>query len=100
MKNMANMMKQAQMMKKNMERVQNELEEFETTGSAGGEMVTVTMTGKNQVRRVKINPEAVDDIETLEDMVVAAVNDAQAKVQSHVDSEMAKVTGGMSIPGM
>jgi hypothetical protein len=100
MKNIAGMMKQAQQMKKNMERVQGELEQFEAEGSAGGEMVTVLMTGKNEVRRVKINPEAVDDIETLEDLVAAAVNDAQNKVQTHVDAEMAKVTGGMNIPGM
>lgn len=100
MKNIAGMMKQAQQMKKNMARVQAELEQFETEGSAGGEMVTVTMTGKNEIRRVKINPDAVDDIETLEDLVAAAVNDAQGKVQTHVDAEMAKVTGGMNIPGM
>lgn len=102
MKNLAGMMKQAQQMKANMERVQKELEQFEAEGQAGGDMVTVTMTGKNEVRRVKINPAVVDadDIETLEDLIAAAVNDAQGKVQAHTEAEMKKVTGGMSIPGM
>ena len=72
------------------------------TGTASGEMVTVTMTGKHEVTAIKIKPEAVDpdDLEMLEDLIAAAVNSAVAAVDKDSDEEMAKMTGGMNIPGL
>lgn len=102
LKDMAGMMKQAQQMKKDMEAMQGELGDVVLQGSAGGGMVTVEMSGKMEVRSVKISPDAVDpeDIETLEDLAAAAFNDAQTKVQSHVNERVNAITGGMSIPGL
>lgn len=96
------MMKQARDMQKNMKVMQDKLEKTEITGSAANDMVKVTISGKNEVRRVQINPEAVDtdDIETLEDMIAAAFNNAQTQLNSLAQEEMNKVTGGMSIPGL
>ena len=72
------------------------------TGTASGEMVTVTMTGKHEITAVKIKPEAVDpeDIEMLEDLIAAAVNSAVAAVDKESEEEMAKMTGGLNIPGL
>jgi DNA-binding YbaB/EbfC family protein len=94
------MIQQAQQMQKAMQKVQEELGNQEVTGTAGGGAVTVTMTGKSEVRRVKISADVVDktDIETLEDLVTAAVNDAQAKAFDLAQNEMKKVTGGMNLP--
>ena len=80
----------------------DELEAREYTGTASGEMVTVTMTGKHEVTAIKIKPEAVDpdDLEMLEDLIAAAVNSAVAAVDKDSDEEMAKLTGGMNIPGL
>ena len=73
-----------------------------SAGTASGEMVTVTMTGKHEVTAIKIKPEAVDpdDLEMLEDLIAAAVNSAVAAVDKDSDEEMAKMTGGMNIPGL
>lgn len=94
------MIQQAQQMQKAMQKVQEELGNQEVTGTAGGGAVTVTMTGKSEVRRVKISADVVDktDIETLEDLVTAAVNDAQTKAFDLAQAEMKKVTGGMNLP--
>lgn len=94
------MIQQAQQMQKAMQKVQEELGNQEVTGTAGGGAVTVTMTGKSEVRRVKISADVVDktDIETLEDLVTAAVNDAQTKAFDLAQSEMKKITGGMNLP--
>lgn len=97
MKNMMQMMKQAQQMKKNMKKMQDELVNIEMEGQAGGGMVTVLMNGKSTVRRVHINPDVADDMETLEDLLVAAFNDAHTKVQTYVDGEVNKLTGGMDL---
>lgn len=96
------MMRQVQKMQDAIREKQAELEAKEYTGTASGEMVTVTMTGKHEVTAVKIKPEAVDpdDIEMLEDLVAAAVNSAVAAVDKEADEEMAKMTGGMNIPGL
>ena len=96
------MMRQVQKMQDAIREKQAELEAKEYTGTAGGEMVTVTMTGKHEITAVKIKPEAVDpdDIEMLEDLVAAAVNSATAAVDKEADEEMAKMTGGMNIPGL
>lgn len=94
------MIQQAQQMQKAMQKVQEELGNQEVTGTSGGGAVTVTMTGKSEVRRVKISADVVDktDIETLEDLVTAAVNDAQTKAFDLAQSEMKKITGGMNLP--
>ena len=96
------MMRQVQKMQEALKAKTKELEGREFTGTASGEMVSVTMTGKHQVTAVKIKPEAVDpdDIEMLEDLVAAAVNDAIRQVDETTESEMGKITGGLNIPGL
>lgn len=96
------MMRQVQKMQDAIREKQAELEAKEYTGSASGELVTVTMTGKHEITAVTIKPEAVDpdDIEMLEDLVAAAVNSAVAAVDKDSDEEMSKMTGGMNIPGL
>lgn len=100
--NMGNMMKQAQEMQKKMQMLQKEMEEAIFQGQAGGGLVTVTITGKSECKGVEIQPDAVDpeDIETLEDLVMVAFNDAQAKVGTAMNERMAAATGGMKIPGL
>jgi nucleoid-associated protein EbfC len=82
--------------------IQDDLAKREIEASAGGDMVTVKMNGKKEVISVKINKEVVNpnEVEMLEDLIVAAINQAQKKVQELVAQEMSKLTGGMSIPGM
>ena len=96
------MMRQVQKMQEALKAKTEEQEGREFTGTASGEMVSVTMTGKHQVTAVKIKPEAVDpdDIEMLEDLVAAAVNDAIRQVDETTESEMGKITGGLNIPGL
>ena len=96
------MMRQVQKMQEALKAKTEELEGREFTGTASGEMVSVTMTGKHQVTAVKSKPEAVDpdDIEMLEDLVAAAVNDAIRQVDETTESEMGKITGGLNIPGL
>ncbi len=100
--NMNNMMKQVQKMQKQMEDMQKELEQAEMEATAGGGAITVRVTGKKDLLEVKIDPEVVDkdDVEMLEDMIVAAVNEAFRKVDEKKESEMNKVTGGLNIPGL
>ncbi|MDH3593730.1 MAG: YbaB/EbfC family nucleoid-associated protein [Rhodospirillales bacterium] len=100
MKNLGQMMKQAQQMQAKMAELQDKLAESEMTGAAGGGMVQVTMNGKGELRAVKIDPSLLTpaDAEVLEDLVVAAANDAKAKVESHVAEEMQKLTGGLALP--
>ncbi len=96
------MMRQVQKMQDAIREKQEELEAKEYTGTASGEMVTITMTGKHEVTSVKIKPEAVDpdDIEMLEDLVAAAVNSAISAADKEAEEEMGKLTGGMNIPGL
>ena len=100
MKNLGNMLKQAQELQGRMADMQAKLSDLEMTGSAGGGMVTVTLNGKGEMRQIKIDRSLVDpaEIEILEDLVVAAFNDAKARVEAHVQEEMSKLTGGMSLP--
>jgi DNA-binding YbaB/EbfC family protein len=100
MKNLGQMMKQAQAMQAKMQEIQEELARTEVTGVAGGGMVSATLTGKGEMRRLKIDPKLVDpaEVEVLEDLIVAAINDAKAKVDAHVQTEMAKLTGGLQLP--
>lgn len=102
--NMANLMKQAQKMQRQMEEQAKEMESREFTATAGGGAVEVTISGKREVTKVKLDEEVVDpdDIEMLEDLIVAAVNEALRKVEEESGAAMSKLTGGMGggIPGM
>ena len=100
--NMQSMLKQAQKMQEDMAAMQAELEEREYDVAAGGGVVNVKINGKKEILSVKIEPEVVDpeDVETLEDLITAAVNEAIKKVESASAEEMSKITGGMNIPGM
>ena len=99
--NMNNLMKQAQKMQRQMEESQKELEEKEFTASAGGGVVEVTISGKREVTKVKIDPDAVDpdDVEMREDLILAATNEALRKVEQESTSMMSKLTGGMGMGG-
>lgn len=101
-KNMSNVVKQAQKMQEEMEKVQSELEDKTVEATAGGGMVTVTANGKKEIVSLKINPEAVDpeDVETLEDLVTVAVNDAIKQADEMMAEGMSAITGGLSIPGL
>jgi len=101
-KGLGNIMKQAQQMQAKMARIQQELETKEVEATAGGGMVTARANGKQQLLDLKIEKDVVDpeDIEMLQDLVLAAVNEAIKKSQDMVQEEMSKVTGGMNIPGM
>ncbi len=95
--NMNNLMKQAQKMQRQMEETTKELEEKEVTASAGGGAVEVTVSGKKEVSKIKLSQEVVDpdDIEMLEDLIVAATNEALRKMEEVSQSEMSKITGGL-----
>ena len=97
MGNMNNLMKQAQRMQRQMEEAQKELETREVSASAGGGAVTATVSGKKELLSVKIDPDAVDpdDVEMLEDMIVAAVNEAMRKMDDEARNSLSKFTGGL-----
>jgi len=98
---MANLQRMAQQMQQEMLRVQNELAEATVDGSAGGGVVSATVTGKQELVSIAIDPAAVDpaDVEMLQDLVVAAVNDALRASRDLAEQRLAAVTGGMKIPG-
>ena len=100
--NMQSMLKQAQKMQEDMAAMQAELEEREYEVAAGGGVVNVKINGKKEIISVNIAPQVVDpdDIETLEDLIVAAMNEAIKKVETVSQDEMSKITGSMSLPGM
>jgi hypothetical protein len=102
MGDLGKLMKQAQEMQSKMARVQEDLAGREVEGTAGGGMVTVRMNGKQELLSVKIKPDAVDpeDVEMLEDMLIAAFNEARRQAEDLMQKEMAKATGGMGLPGM
>jgi DNA-binding YbaB/EbfC family protein len=94
-----NLMKQAQAMQANMQKVQAEIAAMEVTGEAGGGMVKVTITGKHEARRVQIEPAVLDDDrEMLEDLIAAAINDATRKLEAATAARMAGVMGGLQLP--
>lgn len=95
-----NMIKQAQKMQQDMQKMQAELEEKEYTASAGGGMVTAVVTGKRELKSLSIDPEAVDpeDVEMLQDMIMAAVNEAARAAESDMTSSMQQLTGGLNMP--
>lgn len=101
MGNMNNMIKQAQKMQKDMMKVQEELELRHVEASAGGGAVTVVVTGKKELVSIKIKPEVVDpeDVEMLQDLILAAVNEAIRMAEEMVSGEMGKLTGGLGLPG-
>jgi hypothetical protein len=100
MKNLSQMMKQAQEMQVKMQEMQARLVEAEVTGVAGGGLITVTLDGKGTLRKIHIDPTVVDpsDVAMLEDLVTAAFNDAKTKVEALVADKMSEVTGGMQLP--
>ena len=102
--NMNNLMKQAQKMQRQMEEATKELEDSEVSATAGGGAVEVTVSGKKEVTKIKLDEEVVDpdDIEMLEDLIMAATNEALRKIEEQSQASMAKITGGMGtgMPGM
>lgn len=102
MGNMGKMMKQVQKMQQDMAKLQEEIALKTVEATAGGGMVTVVANGKQEIQKVEIKPEAVDpdDVEMLQDLIMAAVNEAIRKSQDMVASEMSKITGGLKIPGL
>ena len=100
MKNLGQLMKQAQEMQSRMQEMQQKLGELELEGASGGGMVRVAVNGRGEMRRIKIDPSLADakEIEVLEDLIVAAFNDAKAKVEARVAEEMQRLTGGLALP--
>ena len=100
--NMANMMKQAQKMQQELLKMQQEMETKEFSASSGGGMVTATVNGKHEVTALEINPEAVDpdDVEMLQDLVIAAVNEAMRTAEADSAASMSKLTGGLNLNGL
>jgi DNA-binding YbaB/EbfC family protein len=100
MKNLAGLMKQAQQMQSKMQDMQAKLEALEITGESGAGLVTVTLNGKSDLKRIKIDPKVIDpaDAEVLEDLIGAAFRDAKTKIEAVSAEEMQKVTGGMQLP--
>ena len=100
MKNLGQMMKQAQQMQAKMAELQEKLVDMEIEGVAAAGMIRVTMNGKGQMRAIKIDPALADpaEIEVLEDLILAATNDAKAKAETRVAEEMQELTGGLQLP--
>jgi len=97
---LGNLMRQAQKMQADMQRMQEELANMEVTGQSGGGMVTVIMNGRHDVKRVSIDPSLMqDDKEMLEDLIAAAVNDAVRQIEKTSQERMAGVTAGLNLPG-
>ena len=101
-RNLGGLMKQAQKMQAKLAKLQEELEKREVEASAGGGMVKVTATGKQEITKIIIEPDVVDkeDIEMLQDLIIAAVNEALRKSKEMLTEEMGKITGGLNIPGL
>ena len=101
-KKMGDFLRQAGKLQTDLKKAQDELAERTVEASAGGGMVTVVANGKQEIVSIKIDPEVVDrnDVEMLQDLIVAAVNEAKSKAQELVMTEIAKITGGMNIPGL
>lgn len=102
MKDLGKLLKQAQQVQAKVAEMQAELALKTVEASAGGGMVTVVMNGKNEVVSMKIDPEVVDpgDVEMLEDLVIAALNEARSKVEEMIQNEMSAITGGFPMPGL
>jgi DNA-binding YbaB/EbfC family protein len=100
MKNFGQAIKQVQEMQAKMAEMQARLDQVELTGASGGGLVQVTLTGKGEMRKVKIDKSLLDpnEVEVLEDLIRAAFSDAKTRVESHVAEEMSKITGGLKLP--
>lgn len=100
MKKLGNMLKQAQELQAKMAEMQKQLEQMEVEGLSGGGMVRVTLSGKGDMKSVKVDPELVkpDDVEMLEDLIVAAHGDAKKRLEEKMAEEMSKLTGGLNLP--
>ena len=100
--NMNNMMKQVKKMQEQMEKAQQEIEEKEFESTSGGGVVSATVNGKKEVLAIKIDPDVIDpeDSEMLEDLIIAAINDAMKKADEYSGETMGKLTGGLNIPGL
>ena len=100
--NMQSMLRQAQKMQENIEAKKAQLEEKEYVVSSGGGMVEITMMGNHEIKAIGLNPEVVDpdDVEMLEDMLLAAFNEAVRQIDEESERELEKVTGGLNIPGL
>ena len=100
--NMNNMMKQVKKMQEQMEKAQQEIEEKEFESTSGGGVVSATVNGKKEVIAIKIDPDVIDpeDSEMLEDLIIAAINDAMKKADEYSGETMGKLTGGLNIPGL
>jgi len=100
MKNLGQMMKQAQELQERLQQVQEELTQMEVTGSSAGGMCQITMTAKGDAKRLKLDPSLVtpDDVEVMEDLIVAAINDAKAKAEEKTREKMQEITGGLPLP--
>ena len=96
--NLGQLMQQAQKMQENLKQAQEELAELEVTGQAGGGLVEVTMTGRHEVRRVRIDESIADDREMIEDLLAAAANDAVNRVQEASQEKMSGLAGGLPLP--
>lgn len=100
--NMQKQIQQMQMMQKKMEETQSEIEKMETTATAGGGAVTVSVNGAKELIKVELKPEVVDpdDIEMLQDLILVAANEALRQMEEIASNEMGKITGGLNIPGL
>ena len=100
--NMNNMMKQVKKMQEQMEKAQQDIEEKEFESTSGGGVVSATVNGKKEVIAIKIDPDVIDpeDSEMLEDLIIAAINDAMKKADEYSGQTMGKLTGGLNIPGL
>jgi len=100
MKNLGQMMKQAQEMQAKMGEMQERMDQTEVTGQSAGGMIEITLNGKGEMRGLKIDPSLIksDEAEVLEDLIVAAHNDAKTRVEAKVQGEMADLTGGLNLP--
>jgi|ERR1043166_4505857 DNA-binding YbaB/EbfC family protein len=100
MKNLGNMMRQAQEMQQKLAELQRQLKEKDIDGAAGGGLVKITMNGRGEAKQITLDPKIVDrsDVPMLEDLIVAAINDARAKIEEHVESETRKAMGGVNLP--
>lgn len=101
-KKVSGVVKQAQMMQERMQAIQEEVEKKSVTATAGGGVVTVTMSGKKEIEEIILKPEVVDpdDIETLQDLIMVAVNDAIKQADDMMNEGLSEITGGLNIPGL
>ena len=101
-KKVSGMMQQAQMMQQRMQQIQEEVEKKTVTATAGGGVVSVVMNGKKEIESITLKPEVVDpdDIETLQDLIIVAVNDATKQADEMMSDGLSEITGGLNIPGL